>query len=267
MRVLLAAKHAPEGSRPIGGVQTWCRTVASQLRRMGHEATTWGPEQPLPAGRFDLGIIANAEDTAAVHGRCAQLLSVSHGVIAPERPLQGVPTVFTSEGVRDHWGGDGSVIRQPIDLDFWTPAGVERICLTRFSYRRGLDFLPRLADRMGVRFRHVASMTNVEARSMLRSSVCVLATGRAALEAMACGVPVVICDHRSAYQGPLLDPDTVGAMARNYSGRGGVEPTPELVAEAVQHAMGVRSLRRHVEAHHDARQIVSQLLEAACSTC
>jgi glycosyltransferase involved in cell wall biosynthesis len=259
VRVLLAAKHAPHGRRPIGGVQSWCATVCAELARRGHEAVTWGPELALPVGRFDAGIIANAGDTGVALEKCDRVLAVCHGIIPAEQPPGGVPVAYTSEGVRAHWGGDGPVVRQPIDLDFWTPGQGGRF-LTRFSYRRGLDFLPRLAERMGLRFRHVSNLSAVNAREVLQSSACVLATGRAALEAMACGVPVVICDHRIAYQGPLLDPDTLGAMARNYSGRGGVTPTPANVAEAVQHAMGVGSLRHHVEAHHDVRKVVGEIL-------
>lgn len=262
MRILLAAKHAPEGRRPIGGVQSWCRTVAAELRRIGHEAVTWGPEQPLPAGRFDLGIVANARDTGVALEKCDRVLAVCHGIIPAEHPPAGVPVVFTSEGVRDHWGGTGPVIRQPIDLAFWSPAEAERRYLTRFSYRRGLDFLPAVARRLGLDFRQVASLSPEDARYALWQSACVLATGRAALEAMACGVPVVICDHRMAYQGPLLDEDVEGAMTRNYSGRGGVEATPAAVAAAVGRAMARGSLRAHVERHHGVSAIVGQLLEA-----
>lgn len=262
MRVLLAAKHAPCGRRPIGGVQSWCTTVAAALNRLGCQVTMWGPELPVPADRFDLGIMANLGDTAPAADRCERVLNVCHGIIPAEKP-RGDRVVFTSEGVRDHWGGTGLVVRQPINLDFWSPAGVVRSNLTRFSYRAGLDFVPDLAARMNIGYRHVRNLGSVEVRHLLRRSVCVLATGRAALEAMACGVPVVICDHRSAYQGPLLDPDTLGAMARNYSGRGGVEPTPDIVADAVQAAIARGSLRHHVEKHHDANAVASQLLEAA----
>lgn len=259
MRVLLAAKHPPRGRLSIGGVQSWCATVGAELARLGHEVVFWGPEWRLPEGRFDAGIVANVPFTRAALPLCGRVLVVSHGIIPAEEPV-GELVAYTSEGVRDHWGGTGPVLRQPIGLDFWTPGEGGGRYLTRFSYRRGLDFLPRLAERMGLRFRHVASLSALEARAVLRSSACVLATGRAALEAMACGVPVVICDHRSAYQGPLLDPDTLGAMARNYSGRGGVTPTPGNVAEAVQHAIGRGSLRAHVEAHHDARKVTQEIL-------
>lgn len=117
MRILLAAKHAPHGSRPIGGVQSWCRTVATELSRRGHEVETWGPEQSMPVARFDLGIIANVGDTSKVLYLCDKVLHVIHGIAPAEKPV-GKNVVFTSEEVRDHWGGTGAVIRQPIDIEF-----------------------------------------------------------------------------------------------------------------------------------------------------
>lgn len=269
MRVLLAAKHAPEGSRPIGGVQSWCRTVAAELRRLGHEAVTWGPEQPLPANAFDVGIVANVGDAGVAIARCERVLVVCHGIIPAEAPPKGMAVAFTSEGVRDHWSGLGPVIRQPIDLAFWAPQSESknRNQLLRYSYRRGLGWLGQVAADLGMTYRHMDGVTHEQARAALCAAGCVLATGRAALEAMACGVPVVICDNRSAYQGPLLDPYPRSAMARNYSGRGGVAPTPENVADAVVEAMAAGSMRDWVAEHHDVRDIVPQLLEAACSTC
>ena len=266
MRVLLAAKHAPEGSRPIGGVQSWCRTVAAELRRLGHHVQLWGPEQPLPGVRFDLGIMANLIDTSPALEICARWLVVCHGIIPAEAPPSGPLVVFTSEGVRDHWRGAGPVIRQPIDVQYWSPGPGTHGQLLRYSYRRGLGFLSEVAAGLGMTFRHMDGVTHDEARGALRSAGCVLASGRAALEAMACGVPVAICDNRSAYQGPLLDPDLQGAMQRNYSGRGGIVPTPENVSEAVLEAMQAGSRRDWVLEHHDVRDIVPQLLEAACCT-
>src|SRR5690606_29899250 len=151
----------------------------------------WGPEWPLPAGRFEVGIVANVPFTRPAMDLCDRVLVVSHGIIEAERP-EGDLVAFTSEGVRAHWGMQGPVIRQPIDLVFWSPAGGRRRYLTRFSYRGGLRYLPRVAHRMGLEFQHVAKLHPFDVRAILRDSACVLATGRAALEAMACGVPVVI---------------------------------------------------------------------------
>lgn len=271
MKILLAGKYVPGSSREIGGVQSWVATVAAELRRLGHEVTLWCPEWPLPASRFDLGILANVGLTGAAAARCDSVMAVSHGIIEPERPPErppeGMPVAFTSEGVRDHWGGTGPVIRQPIDLQFWSPGGDGSAGLVRYSYRGGLPWLADVAATLGLPYVHLRGVTPEQARDVLRNAACVLASGRAAVEAMACGVPVVICDHRSAYQGPLLDRDTLGAMARNYSGRGGEEATPDAVhsasmSAAINETLVRGGLRRHVEQHHDVRKIVPQLLDA-----
>lgn len=269
MRILLAAKHAPHGSRPIGGVQSWCRTVANELARRGHEVETWGPEQPLPVGAFDVGVIANVSDTGRVLGQCKQRVIVSHGIIPAENTSRGQrpgdPMVYTSEEVRDHWGGLGTVLRQPIDLTFWSPGPIPggKKYLTRFSYRGGLRFIPSLARELKLEYRHVRNLDSRAVRDILRRSACVLATGRAALEAMACGAPVVLCDHRSAYQGPLMDLDHTTAATRNYSGRGGITPTLHSVREAIKHSIKHGSRRRYVEDTHNVVDIADQILELA----
>lgn len=262
MKILLAAKHAPHGSRPIGGVQSWCRTVANELTLRNHLVTTWGPEQLIPLGGFDLGIIANVNDTERAFAWCRKTILVSHGIIPAEDP-RGERVVFTSEGVRDYWKGSGPVIRQPIDTEFWSPHWNLRINLTRFSYRGGLPFVRTLAAEKQLTYCHLRNASAESARAAVRKSACVLATGRAALEAMSCGVPVVLCDHRSAYQGPLMDLDIVSAMTRNYSGRGGVVPKIENLSQAIDEAMEVGDLRAHVLKHHDVRNVVDQLLEVA----
>lgn len=267
MRILLAGKYVPGCSREIGGVQSWVATVAAELRRLGHEVTLWCPEWSLPTPRFDLGILANLGLTGAAVASCDNMLAVSHGIIDPERPPNDLPVVFTSEGVRDYWGGDGPVIRQPIDLQFWSPGGDGSAGLVRYSYRGGLAWLANVAAMMGLPYQHLRGVTPTEARDVLRNAACVLASGRAAIEAMACGVPVVICDHRSAYQGPLMDGFLGDAMTRNYSGRGGCAPDPSSLEAEVRDAISCGSPREHAEFHHDVRKIVPQLLEAACCTC
>lgn len=260
MRILLAAKHPPGGCRPIGGVQTWIATVAHELRRLGHEAITWGPEWPMPVGQFDLGILANLKYTRRAQSVCQRVIRVSHGVIEDEAGGDG--WLFTSEEVRDHWGA-GPVIRQPVDLSFWKPANDGEQYLTRHSYRGGMDYLEDFAHAMGLTYRHIRSDRPEIVREVLQQSVAVIATGRAAVEAMACGVPVVIADDRE-YQGPLLDPDTVGAMARNYSGRGGIVPSLNDMKQAIAAALDRGSLRAHAEKHHDVRKIAEELL---CCNC
>jgi hypothetical protein len=189
---------------------------------------------------------------------------VCHGIIPAEKPGRGDLVAFTSEEIRDHWNADGPIIRQPIDLGFWSPEQNPQIYLTRFSYRGGLPFFSALAASMGLAPQHLRNANPKRARSVIRQSTCVIATGRAALEAMACNIPVVICDHRSAYQGPLMDLDIQGAMTRNYSGRGGVVPIMENVKRAIDSVMtNGFPMRNHVLKYHDSKNIVDQLLELA----
>lgn len=254
MRFLIAAKYPANSSHTIGGVQTWCRTVGAELERRGHEVTHWGPEFHLIDKDYDCGIFANIYRTKAMSDRCAKKIIISHGIIPDETGGKA----FTSEEVRDYWGEEGSIIRQPIDLDFWQPKDCKRIYLTRFSYRQGLSFLPNIAQELNLRFQHISNVDAATARNIIQQSALVIATGRAAVEAMACGVPVLIADHRQ-YQGPLMDVDTTGSMRRNYSGRGGMLIDRQRMTAAIRAKIGSDSLRHHVEQHHNVKNIVDQI--------
>lgn len=257
MRLLIAAKHPPGGKLAVGGVQTWSATVGAELRRLGHEVVFWGPEWAAPAGRFDGGLLANLKYTKAASAACGRVVRFSHGIIPDEAGGGGFQA--TSEEVRDRWGCDG-VIRQPLDLSFWTPGNSLRTLLTRHSYRRGLDYLPKLAASCGFAYAHLRDESPETVRDTLQRSAVVIATGRAAVEAMACGAAVVIADDRP-YQGPLFDPSPVDAMRRNYSGRGGVEATQQNVLGGIADALERGSLRAHVEQYHDVRRVTERILD------
>lgn len=256
MRILIAAKHPPGGKLPIGGVQTWSTTIGAELERLGHEVAYWGPEWSLPNAPFDGGILANLKYTAPAAALCRAVVRVCHGIIPDEQG--GRDFLATSEEVRDRWGCRG-VIRQPLDLEFWAPGSQERTLLTRHSYRRGLDYLPALANTLSLGFAHLRTESAETVRDTLQRSAVVVASGRAAVEAMACGAAVVIADDRP-YQGPLLDPDTLGAMRRNYSGRGGVRPDATVLMAALEAAIGKGSQRSHVVQYHDVRNVIKELL-------
>ena len=259
MNILLAALFAANSKRRrVGGVQSWTATIAREFRRIGHDVTLWCPEYAPPAGPFDFGIIANWTRTGHAAPVCKHTINVCHGIIPAEQPKGGAVTVFTSEGVKRHWGGSGPIIRQPIDLDFWTP-GRGPGGLVRFSYYGGLEWLEDVAAELRVDYHHIKTATPDVALQAMRGALCVLATGRASLEAMACGAPVVILDDRP-YQGPLLSYSPQNQMTQNYSGRCGATPTPETVRDAIDDAIANGNLRPHVERFHDSKRIAGELL-------
>lgn len=265
MRVLIAAKFRYDGRRRVGGVQSWGRAVRDQLHYRGHEVVMFEKGDRAPEGKFDVGILSNWSLTGHLRNQCETLVNVTHGIIPAEEP--GHPNVVcTSEGVRNHWRLDGApIVRQPINTDFWKPLkNAVRTHFVRFSYRSGLDFAVHVAEDLGLPYTHARNVPHTRLVSVLQRSACVLATGRAALEAIACGAPTVIVDHRRSYQGQLMDTRALQyAMMDNYSGRGGFEPTtPTLLAEC-EYRIAEGSRRSHVLQNHKASAIVDQLLEHA----
>jgi hypothetical protein len=260
MNILFAAKHIESGDLPIGGVQSWIKTMRAEFERKGHSVTEWQRDMALPKQTFDLGVLANGKYTAPVVPLCARKIGVCHGIVPDEAPANGMDKYYyVSENVRDHWNSDGPILRQPIDLDFWHDAGREREGVVRYSYRDTPTHCPAAAKALGMSYRQVANATHEQARDILQRAKIVFATGRAALEAAACGAPVVIYDNRSTYQPALLDTDFERQMQFSYSGRGGVEPT---LADVVQAARSAKPMRHWVEQHHDVRNIVSRLYNA-----
>lgn len=260
MRILFAAKHPPIGGTAFGGVASWILTLSNELRARGHECVWWGYKSPDPEGRFDVGVFSNVKKTAKAMQWCERNLVVSHGIIPDEKPERGQRILFTSEEVRAHWGGDGPILRQPIDLEFWRDAGKRRSDFVFYSYRAKSTFgLDALARRLGLNFVRLKDVSAEVARNHLQSAALVAASGRAALEAMACGAPTIICDHRPYNDGPLVCMDMNKAKRFNYSGRGGV--APDKLDRFARETMAFQSPRAYVAEHHDVARIADELLE------
>lgn len=262
MRVLFAAKHIPGGSLRFGGVQSWIQTVADVLERRGHSSEFWEPSLPLPDVQFDLGVFAHRSVTYPAIPLCRRSVAVTHGVIDAERPQGDLFTLFTSEEVADYWKQPGPVLAQPIDLTYWTPDHSARCELVFYSYRSPTSLgLSLIADKLGIKFRWLRNVDHKTARAVLSRATIAFASGRAALEAMACGAPTVILDHRPYNGRPLLCADIDVARRHNYSGRGGIALKDADVMAAIQTALDAPHLpETYVRRWHDAEHVVDMLL-------
>ena len=260
MHVLIGSKRAPgRKGRRDGGVQTWVSTVRDELLRLGH-AVSVCDAVILPTTNCDAAILSNPRYSKYMASLATRVTYVCHGIVEDERPEQN--SVFTSEQVAAHWQQRGPVIRQPLDLDYWSPSGErDPNLIVRYANRNGLTEMPQTLD--GYEYKHLRNVDHGEARKWLRRAGCVLATGRAAIEAMACGAPVIICDNRP-YQGPLMHTGTLwDAMRANYSGRGGSVPNRRNILEQVELCIGTGQVYRDwVCKYHDVRRVVPLLLGA-----
>lgn len=254
----------------MGGVQSWARTVGAVLADRGHEVQYWEPGLPAPSPA-ELGIFANVHLTEPVLQFVERSVGVCHGIIPDEKPIDGRVDrwVFVSEGVRNHWDVPGEIVRQPIDTFFWRPnrdTDARTGGAVRFSYRRnGLPYAEKVSTKLGFAFKHVHSASPDQAREILQNAQLVFASGRAALEAMACGAPTVIYDNRSAYQPPLLGEYIPSQMRQSYSGRRGIaNPNEKQLVEVITKTVlsaDPSFWRQWVLAQHEAVRRTAQLIE------
>lgn len=260
MRFLFAAKHPPVGGVAFGGVASWIQTISEKLNERGHKTAIFDGKTAAEYGRFDVGVLSNFKSVKRAAEICDRVLCVSHGIVGDEEPVDG-SAIFTSEEIRDHWRGVGPVVRQPIDLQFWRCGEKHRRDFVLYSYRAHDDFgLSDLASQLGLNFVWIKDVTREEARDSLQSAALVAASGRAALEAMACHAPTMICDYRPYNGSPLICQDMNKARRFNYSGRGGIDPALVDMRRFAIETMSFQNPRGYVEKWHDAEKITEELI-------
>ena len=262
MRILFAASHPPVGGVAFGGVASWAFTLSKELSLRGHECVLWGPSQRKPEKRFDVGVISNVQKTSRALDWCEWAVTVSHGIVDEEKPDSNYMALSTSDEVRERWKIRGPVLAQPIDLRFWRPKEGKKRKLVFYSYRaQGVFDLDKVAGALGLEFLWLKNVDAKAARFHLQNAALVAASGRAALEAMACDAPTMICDWRPYNGAPLICQNLDIARRHNYSGRGGVDPAKIDIAQFGRETMAFQQPRKYIETHHDSVNIATDLME------
>lgn len=215
-----------------GGSQTYVLTVAEQLQRLGHGVTILvGETGPMSAFATDRGLTVTP-DLGALSEPCDALV-VQDSVLAyrladlyPDTPqlfraasdlydlqlppaLPGVVSdvVACSERVRRrvrHLALTHRIhrLRQPIDTERFMPTSAPsarpRRALLLGNYLRGrrLETIQTVLERRGIACQQVGKPGEVTCapEQAIWAADLVVAKGRAALEAMACGKPVLVYD-------------------------------------------------------------------------
>jgi glycosyltransferase involved in cell wall biosynthesis len=290
-----------ELDRPAG-TETYLLTVVPELLRRGHRVSCVAANLGETAKRLRaLGATVTDDPTAVdepdvVH---ASHIDITHMTMAAW-PL--VPFVFVSHGsgIREvleqpplarapvkrwvavsEWGRDVlvardsipresiAVIRNPVDVERYRalqpPRSTPRTALVLSNHLdRELERVTEDAcKRAGLELRRVGGIARRwDMVSELNFADVVVTIGRGAIEAMACGRPVVLL-HLFGGDGPLTPDNADAAMRSNYSGL-----VTRRIPDAAELTDWLRTAtpelgewgRGWVEAHHDVRVIADELV-------
>jgi glycosyltransferase involved in cell wall biosynthesis len=296
---LLITNHGLD--RPAG-TETYLLTIVPELMRRGHQVSCFAAELGEAAKRLRaLGAVVTQDPTSVaepdvVH---ASHVDVTHEAMAAW-PL--TPFVFVSHGsgirevleqppvarsqvqrwiavsewvrdvlsTRDQIAAEAiTVIRNPVDLDRYRPLqpvrSTPRTALL-FSNHNDPRFDRTLEDACRIAGLELRRTGGVARRwdvvSELNHADVVITIGRGAIEAMACGRPVVLLQIFGG-DGPLTPENAEEALASNYSGlvRRRIPDAHELACWLAEARPDLGSWGRGwVEQHHDVGAIVDLLV-------
>jgi len=287
-RILLTNNHLVQP----GGSETWTLTVATELVRRGYDCSVYAIEIgpfadafPCPVtreveGHFDLGLVNHNSCIPAARAACRTVIMTCHGTYPPlEQPVLGADRyVAVSEEVQAHLERQdfsATIIRNPIDCALFAPAApvaaqVRRV-LSLCQGVRANELLASLCEREGWTLRTIDDGNRaLGIEKLINEADLVVGLGRSAMEAMACGRPVLVFDSRSytpyAMDG-MVTPDNIDDLVEcNLSGRRyRLEATLDSVAEQIglyRPALGEFG-RRYARANLDVRRQVDAYLDLA----
>jgi len=233
-----------------GGTETYIQTLVKELTQRGHNVDIW-TKQPGPVSQkisqeygcsvnnikkeYDLILINHNFMAKRVleEGIKGFKIQTCHGVyVELEQPYPGLDKyVSISEEVQNHLtskGFESELIVNGIDCDTYKPQGLTHKGKVVYSLSQSDVLNNRLAlicRMMGHTFISNNKFTNPvdDTYNQINQADVVISLGRGAYEAMACGKPVIVLDHRpysECYADGLLTPEMLTeSVKNNCSGR------------------------------------------------
>jgi hypothetical protein len=304
MELVLSTQHFAS----IGGAETYLLTVAEQLQRLGHgvivhslevgemaeEARRRGvrvtdSEDGLPE-TCDAIVVQAAATSALLAARYPESpqVFVSHGIgydcmLPPQLPGLVQTVVAMNDRVARRVAATAAPydvlrMRQPIDLDRFSPRGAPRarprVLLMLGNYLRGArrDALHAVCEELGIECRQLGAhgdASHPRPELEVADADIVVGYGRSALEGMAAGRAVYVYDHGGS-DGWVTAESYPSLEANGFAGSGTAEITDterlrrDLAAYDAEMGLANRELaRKHHDAIRHAADLVPVLRSAA----
>lgn len=294
MRILMT-NHS---LRAPGGTETWTQTMAAELVRRGNDVTIFTLMKGEMATRMPCEVVTKVPregfDVCLVnHNTCLGMVypvdgvkvftshGPSHGL---ERAVRGAGVyVAVSEEVRASNAACGffpEIVRNPIDLEKFRPAAVEgkqaRQLLgggpTVFINCKNTGALAKAKQACEMAgyaydFIHYTEHPNFDPAPLMPFFDIAITSGRGALEALACGLAVIVFNGRSdgtVTADGWVTPENVEDVASfNFSGRSrgenwGADELANCLRRYEHH-----DLRGYVRENHNVRTAADRYLELA----
>lgn len=294
---VLVANH---WMKKMGGSETWCYTMIEELIRQQHDVSFFTLFPGIMSNKikgiadcevltllnrghsFDL-VLANHNSTVDhlhrfEHGK---IIQTCHGVYpALEQPsYNACYHVSISKEVSDHLqrkGFNSAVIHNPVDLYRFRPKtkiseGSPRRVLS-LAHGKALNYIiEKEFAKYGIEFtaHNKYSSPVFEVEDLINRHDMVVSLGRGCYEALACGRPVLVLDHRDKYMpmagdGFLTDDNFMDILEFNCSGRAFKRTDiPEMVKESIDQysEMPSEACRFLAESFFDVKLAVKKYTE------
>lgn len=218
------------------GTECWCRAMADEFRRRGHDVKVWTPNpgrflemtglpMAMPGDRFDLILDNHCVTPGKFEGNT---IHTCHGIIDFEKPMEGAVNVAVSDAVGNRWHLR-HIIPNGIDTELLKPRTAPYKCLHRVLSMCKTEsanvMLEKVCDMLNLELATTYGHEVFDIASAINENDLVVGVGRSLLDAMSCGRPVISFDDRPYYptrylgQGYIKREDFRFYMVDNFTGR------------------------------------------------